>query len=327
MAPFDGPWHEGERAVQRHFGVADRMAAAGRAIRPFMPAQHRAFFAELPFVLAGSTDRQGRVWASLLSGAPGFVTSPTERRLEVAAWPPDGDPLGQALVPRAAIALLGIELPTRRRNRANGRIARAGGGGGFAVDVVESFGNCPKYIARRDSLAPAPGRAASVEALSGLTPEARRLIGEAATFFVASSAGPGALPDVSHRGGPPGFVALDAAGALTVPDYAGNRFYNTLGNLLLNPQAGLLFPDFAAGDLLQLTGATELVWAGPQVEAVPGAQSLWRFRPERGQWLRGALSLRFGPAEASPFWPAAAQPSASSPSASSTVPIQRRTAG
>jgi predicted pyridoxine 5'-phosphate oxidase superfamily flavin-nucleotide-binding protein len=297
------PWHDGERALHGRLGIAERMEATGHhVIRSFMPDQHRGFFQQLPFILAGSTDRQGRLWASMLTGAPGFVTSPTPDRLEIAAVPVAGDPLAEALVPGAPLGLLGIELPTRRRNRANGRVAAAAADG-VALAVEQSFGNCPKYIVKRDYAALAPQTPVRVEPVTGLDTETRRLIGAAATFFVASSPGADGLPDASHRGGKPGFVAVDDRGALSVPDYSGNLFFNTLGNMLINPRAGLLFPDFATGDLLQLTGATELDWDGPAVASVPGAQHLWRFHPTGGQWLRGALRLRFAQGEVSPFSP------------------------
>jgi uncharacterized protein len=296
------PWHDGERALHRRLGIDERLEAAGRqVIRNFMPDQHRRFFEQLPFILVGSTDRQGQLWASMLTGTPGFVTSPTPERLEIAATPVAGDKLAEALVPGAPLGLLGIELPTRRRNRANGHIVAADADG-IALVVEESFGNCPKYIVKRDYATLAPETPVRVEALSGLDDGARRLIGGAATLFVASSHGADALPDVSHRGGQAGFVRLDGD-TLTVPDYAGNLFFNTLGNMLVNPRAGLLFPDFATGDLLQLTGAVEIDWDGPDIAALPGAQHLWRFRPTSGQWLRGALRLRFAQGEVSPFSP------------------------
>jgi len=302
MITAESPWHDGEIAMHERLGIREHMAAIGqRVIRPSMPEQHRSFFAQLPFILVGSTDRRGRPWASLLAGPPGFVSSPTPQRLEIDALPVAGDPLAEALEPGMSLGVLGIELPTRRRNRANGRIA-AIDGHGLALTVEQSFGNCPKYIVRRDYLSLAPARPVAVEPVSSLDGAARRLIGTASTLFVASSAGDGV--DISHRGGQPGFVGADAAGALTVPDYAGNLFFNTLGNLLVNPRAGLLFPDFATGDLLQLTGTTEIEWDGPAVEALPGAQRLWRFHPTAGQWLRGAVRLRFAAAELSPFAPA-----------------------
>ena len=305
MTALVSPWHEGERAVQERVGVAERMLETGqRVIRSFMPDQHREFFARLPFILVGSSDRVGRVWASLLAGPPGFVASPDPLRLSVGAEPAPGDPLAEALSPGAPLGLLGIDLATRRRNRANGRILTTGASG-FTLAVEQSFGNCPKYIVRRD-VAPAPApRSVTVELISSLDGGARRLIGEAATFFVASTGGADSLPDVSHRGGRPGFVRIDADGALTVPDYAGNSFFNTLGNFLVDRRAGLLFLDFVSGDLLQLAGTAEIIWDGRQVEAVAGAKRLWRFHAAEGRWLRGALPLQFAAGEISPFSPAA----------------------
>lgn len=283
-------------------GMAERMAEVGpRAIRRAMPEQHRNFFAKLPFILAGYEDRDGGVWASLLSGSPGFVTSPNPKTLIVASTPVEGDSLAAALRAGLPMGVLGIELPTRRRNRANGRVF-AQGAEGFTFQVEESFGNCPKYIERRDYLALLPKAPVTREPLAVLDVSAQRLISGATTFFVASSTGGDTLPDVSHRGGPPGFIQLDPEGVLTIPDYTGNFFFNTLGNILINPHAGLLFPDFQTGDVLQLTGAAWLVDDG-SATPLPAAESLWRFRMTQGHWLRGALPLRLAPGEASPFWP------------------------
>jgi uncharacterized protein len=99
--------------------------------------------------------------------------------------------------------------------------------------------------------------------------------------------------DVSHRGGLAGFLKFAADGAIIVPDYRGNRFFNTLGNLAINPRAGLLFINFARGDLLQLAGETDIVWDGPEVAAAAGAERIWRLAPSHGRWLRAALPLRF----------------------------------
>jgi len=299
------PWHAGERALQTRAGVGERMERVGRNIRDFMPDQHRAFFAQLPFLVIGSVDGHGSPWASLLIGKPGFATSPDPQTLTIATRPIPGDPLETALAPGAKLGLLGIELPTRRRNRMNGRIV-ASNGEGFSVAVDQSFGNCPQYIQRRDyeGMAP-PNGAVRVESFTRLDAAARGLISGADTFFVATfsrAEGSGRQDgvDVSHRGGRPGFVGIDDAGALVIPDYAGNRFFNTLGNMLENPRAGLLFIDFASGDLLQLTGRTEIVWDGEEVRAFAGAEHLWRLAPSHGRWLRGALPVRLALREFSP---------------------------
>src|SRR5258708_13356692 len=107
------PWHAGERAAQARVGVAERMERVGRhTIRDFMPDQHRDFFAQLPFLVVGSVDRDGLPWASLLSGPPGFARSPDPRRLVIRAHPIAGDPLQPALLPAAKLAILATDLPT-----------------------------------------------------------------------------------------------------------------------------------------------------------------------------------------------------------------------
>src|SRR5262249_53804255 len=136
-------------------------------------------------------DRAGRPWASILFGAPGFVHSPHDRRLDIAAAPIRSDPLADNLRADAAIAVLGIQLETRRRNRMNGRVIETGAGH-FAIGVDQSFGNCPKYIHARSVCA--PGNASSVGASSVARAEGRILSAEAAalvkradTFFIATA--------------------------------------------------------------------------------------------------------------------------------------------
>ena len=101
-------------------------------------------------------------------------------------------------------------------------------------------------------------------------------------------------------------------GTLTVPDFVGNCFFNTLGNLAVNPRAGLLFVDFESGDLLQLAVTAEIVWDGPELAAFEGAERLLRMRVVSVLHRPAALPLRWGDAELSPYldatghWPAAA---------------------
>jgi uncharacterized protein len=288
-------WHEGERAVHRAAGVSDEIVLIGaRNIRDFMPDQHRAFFAQLPFLVTGAVDKAGCPWASILSGAPGFLTTPDPRLLHIAAQPAEGDPLAEALRPGAAIGLLGIDLATRRRNRANGHVASMAADG-FTVAVEQSFGNCPKYIQPRGYGPPLAVSRPRAEPLPAIDGAARALIRRADTCFVASAT-PGAndvrTADVSHRGGRPGFVDIAEDGAIVIPDYRGNHYFNTLGNLVVNPRAGLAFVDFESGDLLQLTGTTQIIWNGPQLRAFTGAERLWRLSCVQGNWLRGGFKLQ-----------------------------------
>jgi predicted pyridoxine 5'-phosphate oxidase superfamily flavin-nucleotide-binding protein len=305
------PFHAGERALQTLAGSREVMAAAGsRVIRDFMPDQHREFFAQLPFLVVGSMDAQLQPWASVLAAPPGFAHSPDPTHLRIDALPAADDPLAGQLVQGASLGLLGIQPHTRRRNRMNGNVESIDAAG-FMVEVQQSFGNCPKYIQAREPLFAAGQAAAPVQRLTGLDDAARALIGRADTFFIASAlpqhaaAGDEADPaaqgvDVSHRGGLPGFIRVGEDGVLTVPDFTGNRFFNTLGNLTVHPRAGLLFIDFENGDLLHLTATAEIVWDGPEVAAFEGAERLLRLHVEQVLRRPGALPLRWGGAELSP---------------------------
>jgi predicted pyridoxine 5'-phosphate oxidase superfamily flavin-nucleotide-binding protein len=305
----EAPFHAGEQAVQARAGTHARMAEIGRrVIRAAMPQQHREFFPLLPFVVLGAVDRTGQPWAAWLEGASaGFVTAPDAEHLDIRAVPPPGDPLRPLLQAGSVLGLLCIELPTRRRNRANGRVVQVGPHG-FTLQVLQSFGNCPKYIQRREPRVAPAGPLAVDDTGSGvrldrLEGRAAALVREAGTFFIATHApgdGASAGSDVSHRGGPPGFVSLSDDGrSLMWPDYLGNGFFNTLGNLAVEPRAGLLFVDFERGDLLHVNGRTELVWDGPELAATLGAQRLVRLQVDEA-WLRAASSrLRWRSMEAS----------------------------
>ncbi len=288
------PWHAGEKQLQAHVGVAERMEVLGRkVIRSEMPDQHRTFYQQLPFMLYATIDADGHPWASILEGQPGFAHSPEPGLLQFRRLPAFDDPA--QLSDGSAIGLLGIELHTRRRNRINGHV-RALSMDGFAVTVDQSFGNCPQYIQLRQfrwvPLADPLTRVA--QHFSELDDAAKAMIAEADTFFVASYVdvdGERSV-DVSHRGGQAGFVQVEG-NRLTIPDFAGNLHFNTLGNLLLNPQAGLLFIDFNTGDLLQLSGRTEIILEGPQVEAFQGAERLWTIDVEQVVRRPAALALRW----------------------------------
>lgn len=300
------PFHEGELAIQARLGVQDRMDKQGRrVIRDFLPDQHRQFFTQLPYVIVGSVDADQRPWASVLVGEPGFISSPSDRTLHIAAQTLFGDPLAQQLVPGAEVGILGIELPTRRRNRINGVITSVDSQG-FEVAVQQSFGNCPQYIQARQSILndfnisdPKP-----VYALTELGVEERSLIARADTFFITTAYQFDSLVsgvDVSHRGGQPGFIKIENAKTFVVPDFSGNNHFNTFGNLALNPRAGLLFIDFQQGDLVYLTGTAEVLWDSCDRHLYPGAERLLRFSLDKGYRVVGSLPLRWSEPEVSPF--------------------------
>lgn len=308
---MNAPFHAGEIAVQERVGVRERIAEVGsRVIRDAMPEQHRELFEKLPMMVVGSLDAHGRPWASILAGRPGFIRAPDATHLRFAAMPPMGDPLADQLSAGVPLGLLGIEPHTRRRNRMNGTVELVESDG-FVVGVDQSFGNCPQYIQARQ-----PGwieaSSASPEALGNTLSEAAgALIRRSDTLFIATASaqargndGANGV-DVSHRGGRPGFVRVDVDEAtsrttLTLPDFRGNFMFNTLGNIVANPRAGMVFFDPANGDVLQLTGSAQIVWDGPEVESFEGAQRLLRVHIDDARWRPGALPLRWSEAQLAP---------------------------
>ena len=309
-------FHEGERTIQTRVGIRERISEVGsRVIRSYMPDQHRQFFTQLPFLVAGTVDTTGQPWASVLTGQPGFITSPDPEQLAVRALPLTHDPLAKTLVSGAPVGLLGIEPHTRRRNRMNGVVGQLDARG-FSVHVSQSFGNCPQYIQAREPEFIADGgrEAPALDCLDKLDGAAMALVQQADTFYIAS-AHPAAsrhgskVPngaeraegvDVSHRGGKPGFVRVDSPSVLTVPDFSGNLFFNTLGNLTIESRAGLLFIDFDTGDLLQVSVRGEIIWDGPELAGFLGAERLLRFLVTGVRRMSGALPLRWGQAVQSP---------------------------
>lgn len=348
------PFHRGEQALQARAGVRERIEQLGRhMVRDHMPEQHRELFGKLPTLLLGAIDAEGQPWATMLHGAPGFVSTPDARTLRIGVRPAAGDPVAALLRAGAPVGVLGLEAHTRRRNRANGTVMAAQAAAeataieaantathttpnapvapeGFDIHVAQSFGNCPKYIQARTPRPQARTPGAVHDGGPWLGAESLALVRGADTFFIASasarrpgsagsraSAASAALVDptaahgegvdISHRGGRPGFVHVahtNAGHVLTVPDYAGNQLFNTLGNLVAWPFAGLLFIDHASGDLLHVAARAELQHEGPELGAHAGAhvgvQRLLHLHVLRHRRRPAALPLAWTAAELAP---------------------------
>ncbi|KAB0509982.1 MULTISPECIES: pyridoxamine 5'-phosphate oxidase family protein [Pseudomonas] len=293
--PRSSPWHEGELTLQRAVGAVDMMVGVGQRqmSRTWMPDQHREFYSQLPFVVLGAVDRQGDVWATLRTGQPGFMISPTPEVLQIKLEPQPNDPAHEGMQPGDAIGMLGIELHTRRRNRMNGNVLRALDDR-IEIVVTQAYGNCPRYINLRQYEF-VEETADIAQELTVTDPLIRRMVTSADSFYVATYVvrdGQNQV-DASHRGGKAGFVRMEEDGSLTIPDFSGNLFFNTLGNILLNPRAGLTFINFENGDLLQMTGTAEVLLDDPEIAAFQGAERLWRFTPQRIVHRQAALALRW----------------------------------
>lgn len=268
MLGADTPFHSGELAAQERAGVGGIAARVAPFIRDHMPDQHRAFYQAQPFLVAASSDTQGRVWATIIEGEDGFIASPDSRTLTLATRIDPQDPLSEVILAGTDIGVVGIELATRRRNRFSGRTRPTKDG--FVIDIRQTFGNCPKYINEREWWRADPTMTPEATVSAQLTTEQTTRIGEADTLFIGSGrkSPQGAVSDgydASHRGGEPAFVRVISPTRLRIPDYTGNNFFNTIGNLLEDPRIGLLFVDFATGGLLHITGRATIDWTPEEV--------------------------------------------------------------
>ena len=294
------PFHRGELKAQQRVGATSVSDWASGFIKPYMPQQHREFFSQLPFLVLAGADSDGHHWVTLMDGPDGFISSPNSKTLSVQAEPDPQDPLADALHQGTDVGMLGIELASRRRNRMSGSIRQTGNG--FAINVNQSFGNCPQYINERvwhrqnDNK---PGPAHRSERLSA---DQIARIRAADTMFIGTGqqaeidhASNGF--DASHRGGPAGFVAVTDSGHLRIPDYAGNNFFNTIGNLIENPRIGLVFVDFETGGLLHVSGLALINWE-PTDSHDPNAARMIEVTVDSVLDRPKALSLRWAPNEA-----------------------------
>ncbi len=301
-------YHEGEIEVQTRAGVRTQGGRAENAIRDFMPPPAQKFLEEREFFILSFAERSGRVWASPLTGKPGFVQASDERTVHLRALPSKGDPLSDLLASaQKPVSVkaggLAIDLSTRRRMRVNGTALFDENG--LTLRVREAYSNCPKYIQKRTlqpeieprNTSPSPHRGAV------LTPAQIAWIQSADTFFIASVHPEGGA-DASHRGGRPGFVHVENETTLLFPDYSGNAMFNTLGNLTVNPSAGLLFIDFKTGSTLQLTGMAEILWDAETAARLTGAERAVRFSLLEARELQNVILLRADTVEFSPFNPA-----------------------
>jgi predicted pyridoxine 5'-phosphate oxidase superfamily flavin-nucleotide-binding protein len=288
-------YHSGELEVQARAGVLESAGKIGRSIRDALPPAAQQFLREQRVVIVATVDGQGAVWASLLSGAAGFIEGLDERALRIAATPNRGDPLGENLARPGAVGLLAIDFATRSRIRVNGT-GQSQADGGILVHVRQAYGNCPKYIhPRRISSREATFASSRVQRGATLTPAQQALIKRSDTFFVASSHST-AGADATHRGGDPGFVRVVDSRTLAWPDYPGNTMFQTLGNIAAEPAAGLLFVDFERGTTLQLTGTARILWDEGR-GAINGTARRVEFRIALAIEIEGASPLRWQPLE------------------------------
>ncbi len=273
-------FHPGEIAVQERAGVRDIAEDVGEGIGDHLPPGAAQFLELRQTAVLGTIDKRGHVWASVVTGEPGFIEIVDDRTLKIAARASSSDPLFQNLAIEGHAALFAPDFVATRRVRVNGRGVIKDSA--IYIRTEEVFANCRRYLQERMfvgmRLASANDRVL-VARSTALSASQQQQISRADTFFIATD-NPDRGADVSHKGGNPGFVRIVDPRRIAFPDYNGNSMFNTLGNLTVNPQAGLLFIDFENGSTLQLSGRASIDWGPERARNFAGAERVVDFELE-----------------------------------------------
>jgi hypothetical protein len=206
------------------------------------------FYASADLVVLATADA-GALRFTALSGDAPLLT------------PSDGETLllhdgADGLRDGSQVGAIAIDLRERRRARANGTIRVEASR--VYLRAAEELINCRKYIA--PSVALEPGfRCGPVgrRPVAAAEPRLREVLGHVETAFLASVS-PEGRPDVSHKGGPPGFMTFDPdARLLTWPELIGNGMFKSAGNVRATGTVSVLALDLDSGDAYELCGRGE----------------------------------------------------------------------
>ena len=106
-----------------------------------------------------------------------------------------------------------------------------------------------------------------------VTDDDRALI-ESQSFFLLATVDADGWPDVSYKGGAPGFVQAPDARTLRFPSYDGNGMFRSLGNIADNGRVALLFVDLDRPWRLRVQGRADVLTDPSATSAFPGAQAV-----------------------------------------------------
>ncbi|KAK9867032.1 hypothetical protein WJX84_003348 [Apatococcus fuscideae] len=280
-------FHRYERELQNKVLTAEAIESGfGLFFRKNFLPKYREFYDKLQLLYLSTQDAGGSPVVLAFTGPPGFIRTTQD---EMVLRP--HSPVEKGLFPAGKqVAILGLVLQDRDRYRMNGTVVSSDSQR-LRLRVGYSYGNCPKYIQARRLEVHAPIKIAGgldpspIKGQRVLDQRHQHLVAQADTFFIGTyvdeaedDVDAAAIScDISHRGGAPGFVQMSRSGGatqLTWGDYRGNNFFNTLGNILANGQAALLFIDFQTGDTLICRGLPIQTVGPPEYSPYNPAASL-----------------------------------------------------
>ena len=290
---FLSQYHKGEKQAQELANERRQADFNGQAISNEIIEGALSFISEQEYVVTSITDDDANVWVSVLSGDRGFIEAPDPKSIVIHCTKLDSsehNPVLEHIIKGKNIGLLIIELASRRRLRVNGKVSKVTNEK-ITFKVQQAYPNCMKYIQRRHIINREQWAHPNKNLNVGLSlnESQKKIVSSADTFFIGSINQNGEL-DASHRGGNPGFVQFVDDQTFRIPDYKGNSMFNTLGNLLQNNNAGIVFWDFETGKLLHILGTAQIVWDDRDINASDTGR-YWEYKII--QWSEGILGRNF----------------------------------
>ncbi len=285
----------------------------GGFVNDEMSRRHVEYYRSLRYLPFGVADERGRLWATILCNPE--TTAEGSEVLKVKARVNPADPFVQAVCSSSPRQFAGVavDFTDRSRIKLAGWIDRAT----LEAETLtltlrpnEHLGNCPKYITVRE-LRPTRRTPETTALDAKLSSEAKAILRQASTIFIAtrhSDSDPRESDmGLNHRGGPKGFLRYfedDRGAHLVLPDYSGNRFYQSLGNVETDPVMGVAVPDFASGALLQVSGRASNLFDDEASRLMPGATLVTLISIDEAFFTSGALDLELdGDEQPSPYNP------------------------
>jgi ferredoxin-NADP reductase/predicted pyridoxine 5'-phosphate oxidase superfamily flavin-nucleotide-binding protein len=318
------PWSEGEEKMHNLLHVPPQDNPTSAMLTP----QASFMLQRAPLLAIGTLDSDSRPWTALWGGEPGF-SEPLGGGFVGTRTLVDGkfDPVVQALVggkekgetlqPEGGegkmLSGLAIDLVKRKRVKIAGKLAAGtlrdvdveieGNSSAepppdipktqsqiqLVTKIEQSLGNCPKYLNQYE-LKPALVTPEVLSEGPALSKEGRALIDRADMFFLSTSIATDM--DTNHRGGPPGFIRTISPTCIIYPEYSGNRLYQSLGNLQLNPRIGITVPDYETGDVLYTTGEAEMLIGRAAAQLLPGTNLAVKIHLTHTRLVKQGLAFR-----------------------------------
>lgn len=325
------PWHKGEEKMHK----LTRTENQENPSSPYLIPGAAQMLQRAPLLALGTVDKDGRPWATVwggdiplaqpvaqsIIGIRTMVDSKTDPVVDLLYGGKDDGEVVKEQGAGRMISALTIDLEKRKRVKLYGRmvagaLARIGpeseqesacsaGQVQLVVKIEQSLYNCPKYLNCK-RIYPVLPEPTLISDSRTLPKQALELIAKADTLFISSCDRDKDM-DMNIRGGPPGFVRVqsnaDPGSVLVWPEYSGNNLYQTLGNLQASPKAGLVFPDFNTGDVLYVTGDTEVLIGKEAGAVIPRSNLAVKLSLTGARFVEKGLLFRGENLERSPYNP------------------------